>query len=57
MFDRSFWAAMAFCFLGLVGVVVLFTDDCGGSGGGGYSRSGSYRTGSSGGSSYGGYGK
>lgn len=57
MFDRSFWAALGFGFLVLVGIVILFSADCRGFGGSGYGRSGSYRTGSSGSSSYGGGGK
>lgn len=57
MFDRSFWAAAGFGFLVLVGIVILFSGDCRGFGGSSYGRSGSYRTGSSGSSSYGGHGK
>ncbi len=57
MFDRSFWASMGFGFLVLVGIVILFSGDCRGFSGGGYGRTGSYRTGGSGSSSYGGGGK
>lgn len=57
MFDRSFWVSAGFGFLVLVGIVILFSGDCRGFGGGSYGRTGSYRTGSSGSGSRGGYGK
>jgi hypothetical protein len=57
MFERSFWAAIGIGLLVLVGIVILFSGDCSGGGGSSYGRTGSYRTGSSGSGSYGGYGK